>query len=75
MCCLLAAMAEILNFIDSEIEKSSLTKKQMSQNVDFNKELKRVIIHGVLHYCGHRDATKEDKRKMRSLEDKYLDLL
>ena len=38
----------------------------------FNKELKRVIIHGVLHLCGYDDKTKSGKVKMRKREDYYL---
>lgn len=38
----------------------------------FNKELKRVIIHGVLHLCGYDDKKKSDKLKMRRREEFYL---
>ncbi len=38
----------------------------------FNKELKRVIIHGVLHLCGYDDKAKTAKNKMRKREDFYL---
>ena len=37
-------------------------------------ELKRVIIHGLLHMCGYGDATEEEKTVMRSKEDFYLSL-
>lgn len=40
----------------------------------FIKELRRVIIHGALHLCGHTDHSEKEKRKMRTLEDKYLAL-
>lgn len=36
------------------------------------EELMRVMIHGVLHLCGHGDKSTAEQRKMRSLEDKYL---
>jgi len=42
--------------------------------VAFNDELHRVIIHGVLHYCGYKDKTEVDKEEMRSKEDYYLSL-
>ena len=42
--------------------------------VDFTNELHRVIIHGILHYCGYNDKTKEEKYTMRSKEDYYLSL-
>ena len=40
--------------------------------IDFNSELLRVIIHGVLHYCGYNDKEAKDKIEMRSKEDFYL---
>lgn len=44
-------------------------------NVSFLNELHRVIIHGVLHYCGYKDKNEADKLEMRSKEDFYLKLL
>ncbi len=38
----------------------------------FEEEILRVIIHGVLHLIGFKDKTSEQKRNMRSLEDKAL---
>lgn len=43
-------------------------------NVDFNQELKRVMVHGILHYCGYKDKTEEDKTVMREKEDFYINL-
>ena len=37
------------------------------------KELLRVIFHGALHLCGYGDKTPSEERKMRQLEEKYLD--
>lgn len=36
--------------------------------VDFVEELRRVMIHGVLHLLGYDDHTKDDKQIMRELE-------
>lgn len=41
--------------------------------IDFNSELNRVMVHGILHYCGHKDKTKADKTAMRSKENYYID--
>src|SRR6478736_3257897 len=38
-------------------------------NVPFDEELRRVIIHGVLHYCGYKDKSEEDEQKMRMKEE------
>jgi len=43
--------------------------------VQFNEELSRVMVHGVLHYCGYKDKTDEDKSMMRSKEDFYINQL
>ncbi len=41
-------------------------------NVTFEEELKRVIVHGVLHYCGYKDKSEVDELLMRSKEDEKL---
>ena len=41
--------------------------------VDFRNELLRVMVHGVLHLCGYKDATAGEQQEMRAAEDKYLD--
>ena len=38
----------------------------------FTEELTRVMVHGVLHYCGYKDKTDDDAKLMRSKEDYYL---
>ena len=40
--------------------------------VSFEEELKRVLVHGVLHYCGYKDKTEADEQLMRSKEDEKL---
>lgn len=40
--------------------------------VGFEEELRRVMIHGVLHLCGFKDKTKTDAAKMRLMENKAL---
>jgi len=41
---------------------------------DFDKELHRVLVHGVLHLCGYGDKTSRQKSAMRKREDAYLSL-
>ena len=41
-------------------------------NVSFDEELKRVIIHGVLHYCGYKDKSESDELLMRSKEEEKI---
>lgn len=40
----------------------------------FKRELGRVMVHGLLHLCGHGDKTKKEEAAMRKLEDFYLTL-
>jgi probable rRNA maturation factor len=63
--------------ISGEIFISVDRVKENSQKIGttFEDELHRVIIHGVLHLCGHKDKTKIDSDNMRRLEDKSLRLL
>lgn len=42
--------------------------------VDFDDELRRVMAHGILHYCGYKDKTEEDSQLMRSKEDEKIAL-
>ena len=39
---------------------------------DYNEELHRVIIHGVLHLCGIDDKTPQERAQMQEAEDKAL---
>ncbi|MBQ3248094.1 MAG: rRNA maturation RNase YbeY [Alistipes sp.] len=38
-------------------------------------EMRRVIVHGALHLCGHKDKSQWAEKQMRRLENKYLRLL
>ncbi|TPN87844.1 rRNA maturation RNase YbeY [Aquimarina algicola] len=41
-------------------------------SVSFEEELRRVIIHGVLHFCGYKDKSEEESVLMRKKEDEKL---
>lgn len=40
----------------------------------FERELKRVIVHGLLHLIGYDDVTPAKQKKMRAAENRALDL-
>jgi rRNA maturation RNase YbeY len=42
--------------------------------VTFEEELKRVLAHGVLHYCGYKDKTDTDAALMRTKEEEKINL-
>lgn len=43
-------------------------------NTNFEEELKRVMAHGVLHYCGYKDKSDEESLLMRKKEDEKISL-
>jgi rRNA maturation RNase YbeY len=46
-----------------------------SLNESFEKELNRVISHGMLHLCGYKDKSKSEKHKMRTKEEDAISIL
>lgn len=41
-------------------------------SLDFEEELRRVMVHGVLHLCGYGDKTPKEANIMRQKEDQAL---
>ena len=41
-------------------------------NVSFIEELKRVLAHGILHYCGYKDKSDSEAELMRSKENEKI---
>jgi len=41
-------------------------------NVTFHEEIQRVLVHGILHYCGYKDKTESDELIMRSKEEEKM---
>lgn len=60
---------------DIFISIERVTDNAKDFGVSFEDELKRVIIHGVLHYCGYKDKTDYDAKFMREKENHYLSQL
>ena len=58
-------------FISVERVKDNAHKAQQN----FNDELHRVIIHGLLHLIGFNDSNKEERKIIRKKEDNCLFLL
>lgn len=57
---------------DMFISVERVQENAIDFNVSFDDELKRVLVHGILHYCGYKDKTKEDELLMRCKEDEKL---
>ena len=65
------ALGNILHgdiFISTERVAENAEKFQVS----FQEELKRVIAHGLLHFCGYKDKTDDEAQLMREKEDEKI---
>ena len=60
--------ADIFISIERVMENAATFKQP------FETELRRVIVHGLLHLMGYKDKSAKDKARMRSKEDAYLSL-
>ena len=68
---------DVISFKDSSDEKvggdiaisvDRVVENAKHFNVSFDEELRRVMVHGLLHFLGFNDKTKEDKLKMTQTE-------
>jgi rRNA maturation RNase YbeY len=55
------------------IERARENAKKFNEPVD--REIRRLIIHGVLHLAGYKDKTLSEKEQMTAREEYYLSLL
>ena len=62
----LGKVAEIYISTDRVKENAKIFKTSITS------ELHRVIFHGILHICGYKDKTKDQKNIMSAKEDYYL---
>lgn len=57
---------------DLFISKDRVIENASDNKVDFELELKRVVVHGVLHLCGYKDKSEGEEKLMREKENYYL---
>lgn len=57
---------------DLFISKDRVIENANDNKVDFELELKRVVVHGVLHLCGYKDKSVSEEKLMREKENYYL---
>ena len=61
-------------FGDIFISIDRVEDNAITYDVPFEKELLRVLAHGVLHLIGFKDKSAEDEKEMRMAEDKAMAL-
>lgn len=54
-----------------------ISTERVAENADifkvsFPEELKRVLVHGVLHFSGYKDKTPEEQQLMREKEEEKM---
>ena len=59
---------------DLFISVDSVRENAAEYGTEFNDELNRVIVHGILHLIGYDDHCDEDIAQMRAKENYYLSL-
>lgn len=57
---------------DIFISVERVTENAETFGVDFQMELRRVMVHGILHYCGYKDKTPNEQLEMRNKENYYI---
>jgi rRNA maturation RNase YbeY len=78
-------LTDIITF-DTSIEKNVISgeiyisierikENAATQHQSFERELARVLVHGILHLIGFNDLTPNEKAVMRTQEDYCLNLL
>ena len=62
------------NILNGDIFISTQRVGENAENFDvsFEEELKRVMAHGVLHFCGYKDKTDSESQVMRSKEEEKM---
>lgn len=63
-----------VNFLSGDlfISIDRVIDNSVELKCDYNSELKRVCVHGVLHLCGYNDKSIKQTKVMREKEEYYL---
>lgn len=59
---------------DLFVSVDSVRENAVEYGEEFQRELRRVMVHGILHLIGYDDHTAAQQKQMRQKEDYYLSL-
>lgn len=64
------------NILQGDIFISTERVKENAREfgAEFPEELRRVMAHGILHFCGYGDKTEEEKTLMRHKEEEKMQM-
>ncbi len=54
------------------VDLDTAAERHAEFGVTFEEEVRRYVVHGLLHLLGYDDATPTEKAAMHALEDRYL---
>ncbi len=57
---------------DIFISAERVIENAVIYGVSIEDEMRRVVVHGVLHFCGYKDKTDEEEKAMRQKENEKL---
>jgi rRNA maturation RNase YbeY len=59
---------------DIYISVERVDENARDRGIEFEDELHRIMVHGMLHYIGYKDKSESQRKTMRKKEDYYLSL-
>lgn len=57
---------------DIFISTERVAENAREYEVDFEEELRRVLAHGILHFCGYSDKSDRERAEMRRKEEEKM---
>ncbi|MDZ7331861.1 MAG: rRNA maturation RNase YbeY [candidate division KSB1 bacterium] len=65
---------DVSELLEGEIyaDVDQIARQAQDYGVDFEEEVTRIIIHGILHLIGYDDRTDLERKNMTKKEDDYL---
>ena len=59
---------------DIFISIERVSENSAEYGVEFQEELRRVMAHGILHFCGYKDKSEEEQSLMRQTEEEKMQM-
>ena len=59
---------------DIFISTERVSENSVEYGVEFQEELRRVMAHGILHFCGYKDKSEEEQSLMRQKEEEKMQM-
>lgn len=65
---------ECIYYIGDVVICPAVAKREAKKAlISFNRRLEELTIHGILHLHGYKDETEQDWKKMKKVQEKFLE--